>query len=137
MLKNYTFQLFVDFSHLCMFASICFCRASGLAFLLSLNFLFTQGYYISSRVEIVSTRVEIFHIVAIFFNLVYRVEISTRDENLHIISPLDSYRNRYIDLQIKLIGWFPYGCNTDLEWITVGSNSKKSKVLNFISWNYF
>ena len=60
--------------------SVCFCHAFGLAFLLSLNFLFTWGYYIS-------TRVEIFHITAIFFNSVYRVEISTRDENLHIINP--------------------------------------------------
>ena len=37
-----------------IFASICFCRASGLTFLLSLNFLFTRGYYIFTRVEIVS-----------------------------------------------------------------------------------
>ena len=65
-----------------IFASICFCRASGLAFLVSLNFLFTRGYHIS-------TRVEIFHITTIFFNAVYQVEISTQDENLHIISPLD------------------------------------------------
>ena len=63
-----------------IFASICFCRASGLAFLLSLNFLFTRGYYIS-------TRGEIFHIIAIFFNSIYRAEVSTRNENLHIISP--------------------------------------------------
>ena len=34
-----------------------------LAFLLSLNFLFTRGYYIS-------TRVEVFHIIATFFNSV-------------------------------------------------------------------
>ena len=72
-----------------IFASICFRCSSGLDFLLSLNFLFTRDYYISTRVEIVSTWVEIFHIIAIFFNSVYRVEISTRDENLHIISPLD------------------------------------------------
>ena len=31
-----------------IFASICFCRTFGLAFLLSLNFLFTRGYYIST-----------------------------------------------------------------------------------------
>ena len=66
-----------------IFASTCFCRASGLAFLLWLNFLFTRGYYIS-------TRVENFHIIATFFKLVYRVKISTRDENLHIIIPLES-----------------------------------------------
>ena len=71
-----------------VFVSICFCRAFGLAFLLSLNFLFTRGYYSSTRVEIVSTQVEIFQIIAIFFNSVYQVEISNRDENLHIISPL-------------------------------------------------
>ena len=41
---------------------------------------------ISSRVEIFSTRVEIFQIIAIFFNSVYRAEISTRNENLHIMN---------------------------------------------------
>ena len=51
-----------------IFASICFCQGSGLAFLLSLRFLVTRGYHISTRVEIVSTRVEIFHMIAIFFN---------------------------------------------------------------------
>ena len=66
-----------------IFVLICFCHVFGLAFLLSLNFLFIRGYYIS-------TRVEIFHITAIFFNSVCRVEISSRDENLHIINPLDS-----------------------------------------------
>ena len=86
-MKNYTFELFLTAA---IFASICFCRASSLAFLLSLNFLFTWGYYISTWAEIVSTRVEIFHTIAIFFNLVYRVDIWTRDENLHIISPLDN-----------------------------------------------
>ena len=84
MLKNYKFQLFVDCSHICFDF---FWHASGLAFLLSLNFLFTRDYYTSTRVEIFSTRDEIFHIIAFFFNSVYRVEISTRDENLHIISP--------------------------------------------------
>ena len=49
---------------------------------ISLFFLFTRNYYIS-------TWVKIFYIMANYFtlNLVYRVEISTRDENLHIISP--------------------------------------------------
>ena len=54
-LKNYQFQLFVA----AIFVLIWFWQASGLAFLISLNFLFTQDYC-----------------------------ISTRDENLHIISPL-------------------------------------------------
>ena len=63
-----------------IFVLIYFCHTVGLAFLLSWNFLFTRGYYIS-------TRAEIFHIIAIFFNSVYRVEISTWGENLHIISP--------------------------------------------------
>ena len=36
----------------------------------------------------ISTRLEIFHITAIFVNSVYRVEILTREENLHTISPL-------------------------------------------------
>ena len=65
-----------------IFALICFSHVFSLAFLLLLNFLFARGYYIS-------TRVEIFHVNAVFFNSVYRVEISTGDENLHIISPLD------------------------------------------------
>ena len=44
----------------------------------------------STRVEIFLTSVEIFHIFAIFLNSVYRVEISIRDENLHVISLLAS-----------------------------------------------
>ena len=48
-----------------IFDLICYRHASGLAFLLSLNILFTRDYYISTRVEI----------------------FSTRDENLLIISP--------------------------------------------------
>ena len=64
-----------------IFALICFYCASGLAFLLSLNFLFTRIYYIS-------TRVEVFHIIAIFFNSVHRVETSIRDESLHIKFPM-------------------------------------------------
>ena len=47
--------------------------------------LFTQGYYISTWVEIFSTCVEFFHIIAIFFNSVYQAEISTQDKNLRII----------------------------------------------------
>ena len=49
---------------------------------ISLFFLFTRNYYIS-------TWIKIFYIMTTYFtlNLVYRVEISTRDENLHIISP--------------------------------------------------
>ena len=66
---------------------ICFCRTFSLAFLLS--YLFTAGYYISARIEISSTQAEIFHIFAISFNSLYRVEISTRNENLHIIGPYD------------------------------------------------
>ena len=64
---------------------ICFCRTFSLAFLLS--YLFTAGYYISARIEISSTQVEVFHIFAISFNSLYRVELSTWNENLHIISP--------------------------------------------------
>ena len=61
-----------------IFVLICFWRASGLAFLLSLNILLTRDYCIL-------TRVEIFHIIAIFFffffffNSQHQVEISTRD----------------------------------------------------------
>ena len=52
-----------------IFALICFCLASGLDFLFSLNFLFTRGYYILIQVEIVSTRVEIFHVITFFFQI--------------------------------------------------------------------
>ena len=52
-----------------IFALICFCLPSGLAFLFSLNFLFTRGYYILIQVEIVSTRVEIFHVITFFFQI--------------------------------------------------------------------
>ena len=76
LLKNYKFQIFVA----AIFVLICFWHVSGLAFLLSLNFLFTRDYNLS-------TRDEIFHIISIFFNSVYRVEISAWDENLLIISP--------------------------------------------------
>ena len=55
-MKNYKFQVFDDCPHLC------FWHASGLAFLLSLNFLLTRDYCIL-------TRVEIFHIIAFFFQL--------------------------------------------------------------------
>ena len=77
LLKSYKFLLFVA----AIFVLICFGHGSGLAFLLSLNFPFTWDYNIS-------TRDEIFHILHFFVNSVYRVEISTRDENLHKISPL-------------------------------------------------
>ena len=82
-MKNYEFQLSVA----AIFVLICFWHASGLALLLSLNYLLTRDYYISTPVEILSTRDETFHMIAIFSNSVYRVEISTRDETLHIISP--------------------------------------------------
>ena len=52
-----------------IFALICFCLPSGLDFLFSLNFLFTRGYYILIQVEIVSTRVEIFHVITFFFQI--------------------------------------------------------------------
>ena len=45
LLKNYKFELFVA----AIFVLICFWHASGLAFLLSSNFLFTQDQYISTR----------------------------------------------------------------------------------------
>ena len=77
----------------------CFCRASSLAFLLLLNFLFTLGYFISVRVEIFSTWVEIFHIVAIFFNSVYRIEISIRIESLRIIDPLVNANKNVTELR--------------------------------------
>ena len=51
------------------FILICFCRASGLAFLVLLNFLFIQGYYISTQVWNNFNWVEIFHIIAFFFQL--------------------------------------------------------------------
>ena len=64
LLKNYKFRLFVDCSHLCFDLFLPRFRFSLLTFI---NFLFTRGYYISTRVEIV-------HIIVIFFNSVYRVE---------------------------------------------------------------
>ena len=45
------------------------------------NLLVFRSYCTSTRVEIFSTRVETFHIIAFFFNTVYRVEMSTRDES--------------------------------------------------------
>ena len=88
-----------------IFNSICFCRASSLVFLLLLNFLFNRDYFISSaQVEIFSTWVEIFHIIEIFFNLVYRVENSTRLENLHIIGSLvNANKNVTALLQILIL----------------------------------
>ena len=62
-----------------IFDLICFCRTSSSAFLLLLNFLFTRGYFISSRIEI-------FHII--FFKSIYQVEILIRVENLHMFGPL-------------------------------------------------
>ena len=72
----------------------CFCRTSGLAFLLSLNFLFTRGYYVSTRVEIFSAWVEIFET----FNSVYWGETSIRDENLNVINPLKIYYSKKSDI---------------------------------------
>ena len=68
LLKNYKFRLFVDCSHLCFDLFLPRFRFSLLTFI---NFLFTRGYYISTRVEIV-------HIIVIFFNSVYRVELQPR-----------------------------------------------------------
>ena len=85
------FNFFVDCSHICFDF---FWHVSGLAFLLSLNFLFTLDYYISAQDEI-------FHITAIFFNSVYLVEISAQDENIYIISPLVCTRIFFIRNQWK------------------------------------
>ena len=79
-MKYYKFQLFVDSSHFCFDLFLPHFQISLLTFII----LFTWVYYIS-------TWVEIFHIIAIFFNSVYWVEISTQDENLHIMSPLAMY----------------------------------------------
>ena len=94
-----------------IFALICFCHVFGLAFLLSLNFLFTRGYYIS-------TRVEIFHINAIFFNSVYRVEISTRNENLHIISPFKYICDIKKQRKVGLHSYNKFGIINDWKVIT-------------------
>ena len=79
-----------------IFDLICFCGASSLTFLLLLNFLFTRGYFTSSRVEI-------FQIIEIFFNSVYRVENSTRLENLHIIGSLVNANKNVTELLLILI----------------------------------
>ena len=75
------------------FFLICLWHASDLAVLLSLNFLFTWDYYIS-------TRDEIFHIIAFFFNSIYQAEISTQDENLHIISSFRGQKFLFFHLQL-------------------------------------
>ena len=106
MSKNYKFQLFV----VTIFVLICFSCASGLTFLLSLNFPFTRNHYISVRDEFFdingipswNSYIGIFGIPSWNFNpgwnfshncnfltLVYPVETSTRDENLHIINLLN------------------------------------------------
>ena len=79
-----------------IFDLICFCSASSLNFLLLLNFLFTRGYFTSARVEI-------FQIIEIFFNSVYRVENSTRLENLHIIGSLVNANKNVTELLLILI----------------------------------
>ena len=76
LLKNYKFQFLLTAA---IFVSICFWYASSLAFLLSLNFLFTRDYYISTRVEIFSIGMKFFGIPSWNFN---------GDENSCIISPL-------------------------------------------------
>ena len=96
-MKNYKFQLSVA-------ALICFWHASGLTFLLSLNYLFTRDYYVSTWVEIFTIRDEIFHIIAIFSYSVYRVEISTRDETLHIISPKLALRDWSTSRKVSDLG---------------------------------
>ena len=53
--------------------------------------------------EIFSTRGDTFHIIAILFNLVYRVEISTRVKNLHIIGPLVNANKNVTELLLILI----------------------------------
>ena len=108
MSKNYKFQLFV----VTIFVLICFSCASGLAFLLSLNFLFTRNHYISVRDDIFGIPSWNFNpgwkfrynqpLTLLYFNpgwnfsyncnfltSVYPAETSTRDENLHIINLLN------------------------------------------------
>ena len=84
-MKNCKFQLFVDLSHLCFDLLLLRFRFSLLTLI---------KFSIHSRLSNFnpgwnnSVRIETFHIIAIIFNSVYWVEISTRDENLHVISPL-------------------------------------------------
>ena len=77
LLKNYKFQLFAA-----AIFFLCFWNASGLSFLLSSNYQFNSKLlYFKPGGN--------FHVIEIFFNSLYRVEVSTRDENVHIISPLE------------------------------------------------
>ena len=59
-------------------------KASSLTF-------FLLSIHGASKFSIFSTRVEIFHIIPIISNSIYRVEISAGDENLHTISPLNEF----------------------------------------------
>ena len=87
-MKNYTFRIFVDCSHFCFDLFLPRFRSSLFTFikfsiyskLLCFNpdwNSFNPGWDFSYNCN--------------FFNSVYRVEISSRDENLHIISPFEYF----------------------------------------------
>ena len=78
-----------------IFSNFFFWDTSELVFLFSLNFLFTRDYYISTRVKIFSFSYNLYHITAVLFNSVYRVEISTRAENLHFNSLFSSLHHSF------------------------------------------
>ena len=79
-----------------IFDLICFFRASSLAFLILLNFLFTRGYFIS-------TQVQIFHIITIFLTRYAELKLLTRVENLHIIGPLVNANKNVTELLLTLM----------------------------------
>ena len=83
--SQHSFYLYVNIDNFQWL--ICFFRASGLTFFLSITFQPGLKY---------------FYIIAIFFQLGIRVEISTRDENVHIISPLVEIgmENRKIEMHL-------------------------------------
>ena len=79
-----------------IFIFICICNAPSLALLLSLKFLFTRGYYISTRVEIFSTKVEILHRIAFF---------STRYTELKFLHVIVMSKRVYCLGEMKFQSW--------------------------------
>ena len=84
-----------------IFVLICFWHASGLAFLLSLNFLLTRDYCIL-------TRVEIFHIIAFLFFSFFQLATPSKNFNpglkSHYNQPLKNWVIRETLLPFANIG---------------------------------
>ena len=95
-----------------IFVLICFWRASGLAFLLSLNILLTRDYCIL-------TRVEIFHIIAFLFFSFFQLATPSKNFNpglkSHYNQPLKlSYPRNFVALRKHwLLMWSAGWCTTN------------------------